>query len=246
MFETAVIQPQNSRSLWGFAGSIALQGTLLSGALIAGIYMPIMLPAVPDIQITPPAPRIPPSVRIVGTIIERARIPNALNPPFRRIFRFHPQSTPAPTAPSVAEFSDVPTFVGGGTLSDGIPGAIPTDSVLTIPVPPKPPTPPTPPAQDPVRRITIGGNVLEASILDRAILEFPQLARQTRTEGTVELIGVISTDGRVTHLRVLSGHPLLVRAALAAVSQWRYRPTLLNGQPVEVEAPITVNFRLSR
>jgi protein TonB len=75
---------------------------------------------------------------------------------------------------------------------------------------------------------------------------YPPLAKQARVSGVVELLGVLSTDGRIHELRVLRGHPLLVGAALDAVRQWIFQPTLLNGQPVEVSAPITVNFILNQ
>ena len=65
-------------------------------------------------------------------------------------------------------------------------------------------------------------------------------------QGTVRLDALIATDGTVTGLKVVSGHPLLVKAALEAVERWRYRPTLLNGQPVEVETEIDVNFALEQ
>jgi len=75
---------------------------------------------------------------------------------------------------------------------------------------------------------------------------FPQtLARQVRVQGTVVLRAVISREGTIENLQVLSGHPLLVRAAMDAVRQWRYRPCVLNGEPVEVETQVTVNFVLS-
>ena len=73
---------------------------------------------------------------------------------------------------------------------------------------------------------------------------YPQIAIQTRTQGTVELHAVISREGVIESLQLVSGHPLLSRAALEAVRQWRYRPYLLNGQAVEVETQITVNFTL--
>ena len=75
---------------------------------------------------------------------------------------------------------------------------------------------------------------------------YPQLARQAHVSGVVELLGVLSTDGRIHELKVLRGHPLLVAAALDAVRQWIFEPTLLNGQAVEVSAPITVNFILKQ
>jgi protein TonB len=81
-------------------------------------------------------------------------------------------------------------------------------------------------------------------LISRAEPQYPVIAVETKTEGTVRLHAIISRDGRITSLEVLSGHPFLVKAALDAVRQWRYRPTLLNGEPVEVDTSITVIFRL--
>ncbi len=75
---------------------------------------------------------------------------------------------------------------------------------------------------------------------------YPLIARQARVEGTVQLRAIIARDGSVEHLEVLSGHPLLVHAASEAVRQWRFRPTLLNGEAVEVDTYITVVFHLSQ
>jgi protein TonB len=73
---------------------------------------------------------------------------------------------------------------------------------------------------------------------------YPPLARAARIQGSVELQAVISKDGRVERLQVLRGHPMLVKAAVDAVQLWRYRPYILNGEPVEVETRVTVNFSL--
>jgi protein TonB len=75
---------------------------------------------------------------------------------------------------------------------------------------------------------------------------YPQPAIMARISGPVQLEGIIGTDGRIRDLHALSGNPVLVPAALEAVRQWVYEPTLLNGKPVEVIAPITVIFRLTR
>ena len=74
---------------------------------------------------------------------------------------------------------------------------------------------------------------------------YPPLARQARISGTVRLEAVIAFNGAVQSLRVASGHPLLAQAALDAVRQWVYQPTLLNGEPVEVLTQIDVNFKLA-
>ena len=76
--------------------------------------------------------------------------------------------------------------------------------------------------------------------------EYPPLAKVTRTQGVVLLDAVIDKEGSIQSLRVISGHPLLNQAALDAVKQWKYRPTLLNGEPVEVSTTITVTFTLQR
>ena len=75
--------------------------------------------------------------------------------------------------------------------------------------------------------------------------QYPALARQARIQGTVVLQAVIGKDGTVQNLRVLSGHPMLTAAAIDAVKQWQYKPFYLNGEPVEVDTQINVNFTLS-
>jgi protein TonB len=92
----------------------------------------------------------------------------------------------------------------------------------------------------------IGGDVLAAKLIRKIVPEYPPLAKQARISGKVRLTGVIAKDGTIEQLEVLSGNPLLVPAALAAVKRWLYQPTFLNGQPVEVIAPIDVIFTLSQ
>jgi protein TonB len=74
---------------------------------------------------------------------------------------------------------------------------------------------------------------------------YPSLARAARIEGTVVLQAIISKQGTIENLKVVSGHPMLVQAAIDAVREWRYRPYILNNEPVEVETQITVNFSLA-
>ena len=75
--------------------------------------------------------------------------------------------------------------------------------------------------------------------------EYPPLAKMARIQGTVRLEAIISKDGTIQDLKVIQGHPLLVKAALEAVQRWRYQPTLLNGEPVEVVTEIDVNYTLA-
>lgn len=100
-------------------------------------------------------------------------------------------------------------------------------------------------APAPAQPVRVGGSVQEAKIIRRVLPVYPPLAKAARISGTVKLIGILSRDGRIQELKVIEGHPLLVAAAVEAVRQWVYRPTLLNEQPVEVIAPIDVHFRLN-
>jgi protein TonB len=94
-------------------------------------------------------------------------------------------------------------------------------------------------------RIRVGGIVSAARLIYQPKPEYPEFAKMTRTEGVVEFEAVIGKDGTIEELKVLRGHPLLVKAALDAVRRWRYQPTLLNGEPIEVVTEITVNFKLA-
>jgi periplasmic protein TonB len=88
---------------------------------------------------------------------------------------------------------------------------------------------------------------MQSSLIHTVKPTYPRLAVVTRTQGTVILEAVITREGTIdpARLRVLEGHTLLTQAAVEAVQQWRYRPTLLNGQPVEILTTITVNFTLN-
>jgi len=96
----------------------------------------------------------------------------------------------------------------------------------------------------PVQRISVGGRVQEANLIKKILPVYPPLARSTRIQGHVILSAIISKDGTIEELKLVSGHPLLAPAAMAAVKMWVYKPTLLNDEPVEVSTEIDVNFTL--
>jgi TonB family protein len=95
-------------------------------------------------------------------------------------------------------------------------------------------------------RIRVGGNVQAANLIRKVVPVYPPLAAQARVQGTVRFQAVIGENGAIQNLQLVSGHPMLVESARQAVSQWLYKPTLLNGQPVEVVTTIDVNFTLSQ
>ena len=138
-------------------------------------------------------------------------------------FKTHPVGSDAgPEAPALG-----PGFSLGMDLG-------PIVSVSSTPIPPRP---------SPARTIH-RSVVMEGNLIHRVEPQYPVIARQIRLEGAVILKAIISREGRIERLEVASGHTLLAQAATAAVQQWKYRPYLLNGEPIEVETEITVNFVL--
>jgi protein TonB len=132
---------------------------------------------------------------------------------------------------------EAPVAAGGvlGGVDSGLLGGLGAGPAVAAP-------PPPPPKQ--TQRIKLGGQVVAAKLLAQPQPVYPPLARQARIQGNVVLHAIIDKDGRVGELQVISGHPLLVQAALEAVRNWRYQPTQLNGDPVEVDTTITVSFVL--
>jgi len=99
------------------------------------------------------------------------------------------------------------------------------------------------PSVRPPQRVSV---MMEGLLIHRVQPLYPPLAKAARIQGTVQLQAIIGKSGTIQNLEVLSGHPMLVSAAVEAVRHWRYRPYILNGEPVEVETQITINFVLSR
>ncbi len=135
--------------------------------------------------------------------------------------------------------------VGGvpGGVVGGVPGGVLSEmvgSTRSVPVLAKTPEP------MPIKRIRVAARVAEANLIHDVAPQYPPEAGRARIEGAVVLMAVIGRDGSVQDVRVESGLPLLAQAAIDAVKQWRYRPYLLNGEPVEVDSRITINFTLSR
>jgi protein TonB len=97
-----------------------------------------------------------------------------------------------------------------------------------------------------IEKIFRTSTILQGMLIRKVEPKYPQPAMQARIQGPVVLAAVISKAGTIDNLRLISGHPMLVPAALDAVSQWRYRPFILNGDVIEVETQITVNFVLGR
>jgi periplasmic protein TonB len=216
------------------------------GAMCIVILIPLLYSAaLPSAQLksmlvapAPPPVRIPLPVKVAETAAQ-PRAARQFVAPASPVVRFVPKqigdierSLPAP---------DI--RVPGGTGGASGPTGIVVDSILGNAAGGPPPMLTGPKHRSgPVR---VGGRVAEANLLRKVQPPYPSLAKSARVQGTVEFTATISKDGRIENLQLVRGHPLLVNAAREAVLQWRYRPTLLNGQAVEVVTNIVVNFTLN-
>jgi len=253
MFESATLTaaPASTR-LWSTCAGISGQVLIVGAMLLAPLISPAVLPNLRSYVtlLEPPRPPLPP--RPKGNI--------EVQPKFVKATRVYRCPLCAPTAVPeriVMDAKDDPPQVSnevgviGGVengSTDGVVGGV-LDTLMRSTTAPPPrriveqavvkPLAPTP-----TQRIRAGGLVQLAAPIFHPDPVYPEMARRTRVEGVVELEGIIGTDGRIHSLRVLKGHPFLVKAATDAVMKWVYKPATLNGDLVEVIAPITVTFRL--
>lgn len=228
-----------SRRGWTTLVSFALQAVGVGGLLLLPLLYPQGLPKLQLIDALvaptpPPAPPAPSPVRNIrettsnmsreGQIIAPRSVP-------REILQVDESSAPPPVD------------LGGLGVSGGTGDPMARSGVfgsfggLGVVFPPPPP----PPSAHPPRV----SHMMEGNLIYRVQPQYPPLARQARVQGIVVLRAVISRDGKIENLQVIGGHPLLVKSAMDAVRQWRYRPYYLNNEPVEVETQVTVNFTLS-
>jgi protein TonB len=188
----------------------------------------------------PPPPPPPPVAAAPVRVIRRVTAEDIMRAPtvIPRTIAQVKDEPPPPQSAAIGVVGGVPGGMPGGTAG-GVLGSILSAAATAAPPPPPPPQAATP------KRIRVGGQVEQARLIFQPKPEYPPLAKMARIQGTVRLEAVISRDGTIQDLKVLNGHPLLVKSALEAVQRWRYQPTLLNGEPVEVITEVDVNFTLA-
>ena len=185
----------------------------------------------------PPPPTASPApvkvVKVASNITSRQlRTPSRIPTKVRMI---NEEDAPPPVVAG-GVVGGVPGGVPGGQLGGVIGGIISSTSSAAVPTLPKPvPT---------VQRVRVSQGVVNGLLINRVEPTYPPLAQQARIQGIVVLTAIIGKNGSVQHLQVVSGHPVLAPAAIAAVKQWRYKPYVLNGQALEVETTITVTFQV--
>jgi periplasmic protein TonB len=243
VFEQSLLLNQDTKRPWNFLASLGAELLVISLALLIPLLYRDHLPEVhwKDIMVGPapqPEPRpVAQSSRGTSTTQVRSLVrPLYLDP------RAGLLSTPAA---SIDLTLDAPPTLGAGyggsntTLGTFIPNVVAA-------LPPEPKRPEVETHNPPSGPIPVTSDLQMAKLLQKVIPAYPPIARAAGISGIVRLIGTIGKDGTIQNLQVVSGHPMLARAALEAVRQWVYKPTLLNGKPVEVIAPIEVSFTLAR
>ncbi len=245
MFEEMVISspnPKKTNKPWTVVVSMIFQVAFLGILiLIPLIYTEALPKAMMATMLTapppPPPPPPPPAAVQVVHVKPQAHLMDAGKLIQPRVIPKDVKQIKEDAEPdmSTGMSGGVPGGVAGGSMGGVLGGVI--GGMGTAPPPPRPHQ------TGPLR---VGGNVQAARIINRVQPVYPALARQTRISGTVRLHAIIGKDGTIQQLEVMNGHPLLQQAALDAVRQWRYQPTLLNGEPVEVDTTIDVIFSLNQ
>ena len=153
-----------------------------------------------------------------------------------------PIEIPTEIPPPMEDIPEITSILDDnpGGLMGGVPGGLVGGVIGAIPDA-TPPPPPPPKKKEPIR---VGGNVQSSKLIQRVEPKYPELAKRARIQGIVLLQVTVGESGNVTDIKVIRGHPLLNDGAVSAVRQWKYSPTLLNGEPVPVIATVTVNFIL--
>lgn len=170
------------------------------------------------------------------------------NPPVVRA-RFNAMVTPISAPRTIAQVERAAPEIGveGSVGSPGVEnGILPSLVGAIVAEQPLAPAVPEIAKAQQSGPVHVGGAVAESRVVHRVVPLYPPIAQSIRVEGVVEFSATISKEGNIENLQLIHGHPLLAKAAEAAVLQWKYRPTLLNGRPVEVITDIVVNFRLNR
>jgi len=244
MFEDSLLESGGRlKTKRGWTTSIGL--LIQVGLLVVLVLMPLIFTeALPKQQLMtflvappPPPPPPPPAAAPVKVVkqIQTDIVNGELRTPTKipqKVQMIKEDEAPPPAMASTGVVGGVPGGIPGGQMGGVIGGIINSTPVAV----PKVATP---------QRIRVSQGVSQGLKVRDVKPAYPPLARQARISGTVVLHALISKDGSIENLTLISGHPMLAPAAIDAVKQWKYRPYLLNGEPVEVETEVQVNFTLA-
>ena len=238
MFDDLVVSsanPQRTNKPW----TVALSFLIQFGIVFVMILIPLIYTeALPKQMLTtflvapPPAAAVQRVVKPIARIIHNGQMTAPTVIP-KKVSMIKEEELP-PDVGAVGVAGGVPGGVPGGQAG-GVLGGIIGGTGAGLPPPPKAAAP---------KSIRVGGNVAQANLIRQVTPVYPPIAKTAHISGTVLLHAIIGKDGTVQDLQYISGPPLLMKNAMDAVRQWRYKPTLLNGEPVDVDTTISVVFTL--
>jgi protein TonB len=213
-----------------FLGVLVLLPLIFTEALPTKQLMTMLTAPPPPPPPPPPPAAAPVIVKKVQTELDNGqlRTPTAIPKKIQMI----KEDEPPPSAGPAGVVGGVPGGVPGGAMG-GVLGSVMSSVPTAVP---KAATP---------QRVRVSQGVSQGLLMKKVTPQYPPLAKQARIQGVVVLQALIGKDGSIQNLHVVSGHPMLTNAALEAVKEWKYKPYYLNGEPVEVETTINVNFSLS-
>jgi len=239
VFQQSILASEESRRPWTFSVSLLAQALVIAVAVLVPLLAKPMLPGLNAAIVSLQLPK-PPRAAAPAPLPEH--VAAARPPVFSDVLR---QPLQMPDRARIIAEPMPPTATTGppipGAGFEG--GVISRIGGVTVGPRPLPPVVEPAPVTGPIR---VGSEVQAARIVRRVLPVYPPLARSARISGVVRLQAIIAVDGSIAELNAVSGHPLLIAAAMDAVKQWRYRPTVLNGKSVPVDTRIDVNFTLGR
>jgi len=214
----------------GIIGVMVLIPLIFTEALPKGQMMFLLVAPPPPPPPPPPAAAAVQHVKVIQTDIVNGELRTPTKIP-KQIKMIQEDEAP-PAMATTGVVGGVPGGIPGGSMG-GVIG-----SVLSS-------TPTVAPHIATPQRVRVSSGVSSGLLIRKVNPTYPPLARQARIQGVVILQAQISKDGSIENLQLISGHPMLAPAAIEAVKQWKYKPYLLNGEPVEVDTQVQVNFTLA-
>jgi len=244
MFEDSLLESSGrlrTKRKWTTVLSLVLQCLLIGVMILVPLIYTEALPRqqLMTFLVAPPPPPPPPPppaampvrvVKVVQTDIMNGQLRTPTKIP-EKVAMIKEEAAPPPMT-TAGVIGGVPGGVPGGSLG-GVMGGIIGGTPVAVP------------KQAIPNRVRVSAGVQQGNLISQVKPTYPAIAKSARIQGAVVLQAEISKQGTIENLRVISGHPMLVQKALDAVKQWRYKPYLLNGEPVPVETTVTVNFTLS-
>jgi protein TonB len=244
MFEDSLIESGGklkTKRGWTSLVSFALEFMIIGVMVLIPLIFTEALPKgqMMFLLVAPPPPPPPPPpaaapvhvVKQVQTDIVNGELRTPTKIP-KKVEMIKEDEAPPPSMAATGVVGGVPGGVPGGSMG-GVIGSVLSGTPVAVP---KIATP---------QRVRVSSGVVSGLLLRKVQPNYPPLARQARIQGVVVLQAQISKEGSIENLQLISGHPMLAPAAIEAVKQWKYKPYLLNGEPVEVETQVQVNFTLA-